>query len=242
MKIRKTAFVAPAGNQDALVERALRWSELFGSWSDQHIAALAAIGRVQRYERQAQLLADDLLRRELLVVVSGCLEVNVFSGTGKRFVRALVGAGAVMGVVRLLDVTPASFNYSAHEDTVIVHLPSDGVLKILDADPVLWRRVAMFMMARQLDSLASLQDLATGSLQKRTASMLVTLARMHGAESESGVVLNLRLSQDDLAAMLGVSRQSMNRELRLLHDAGLIEGDHYSRITISNLQALQDLT
>jgi len=242
MKTTKTTPNSQEGNQDALVERALRWSELFGTWSDEHIAALAAIGRIERYERQAQLLAHDLQRRELLVVVSGCLEVNTFSGTGEKFVRALAGAGSVMGVVRLLHFTPSLFNYSAHEDTVVVHLPSDGVLKILDADSVLWREVAIFMMARQLDSLASLQDLVMGSLQQRTAAILVTLARVHGAESEGGVVLNLRLSQDDLAAMLGVSRQSMNKELRTLHDAGVIEADNYSRITISNLQALQALT
>lgn len=242
MKITKTATdAAPEANQDALVERALHWSELFGTWPDEHIRALAAIGRVERYERQAQVLAHDLLRREVLVVVSGCLEVNTFSGTGKKFVRALAGAGSVMGIVRLLAKTPSLFNYSAHEDTVLIHFPSDGLLKILDANPLLWRGVAMFMMVRHLESLASLHDLALGSLHQRTASTLVTLARMHGAESDGAVTLNLRLSQDDLAAMLGVSRQSMNKELRVLQDAGLIEADNYSRITISNLQALQGL-
>ena len=228
-------------SQVQLVERALRWSDLCTGWDDEHIAAVREIARLDTYDRGMQVMPHDPRRRELWMVASGCLEISRVSPSGRRFMIGLAGAGMTVAVVRLLDeedVLP--FDYFAHDDSVVVHLPCQPLRQILDAAPILWRNVAQLMLSRYRDNLIVRSDLALGSLAQRTAAMLVTLARMHRVESEGGVILKVRVSQGDLASMLGVTRQSMNKELRAFQERGWIESDSYSRITIRRLQALKE--
>ena len=153
---------------------------------------------------------------------------------------SLSGPFEVLALVRLLDNPPIRFAYRAHMDTTLVHLPVAGLRAILDADPILWRDVALLMCARHGDSLLQLNDQTLGSLEQRMAATLVDLARIHGAASEGGIELGLRLPQEQLGAMLGVTRQSVNRLLRSFEEAGLIAVD-YNRITIRNAVALDDI-
>ena len=109
---------------------------------------------------------------------------------------------------------------------------------MLDAPPILWRDIAEMSMKRPIDSVGILRDLALTSLGQRVASRLIDVSRLRGVHEQGG--LTLRLSQDELGAMLGVSRQSVNRELRLLEQAGLIGAD-YNLITIRDCAALHAL-
>ena len=226
--------------QQALIRRTLRESMPFRVWPEHCIEALVALGRVEHYARGAQVLAHDRNRREVFIVASGCIEISLASANGKKFVHKLVGPGIAVALVRLLDPAPMIYDYHAHDDTLLVHLPGDGVLGVLDGEPILWRSVAQLMLERYGDTLGVLHDQALGSLGQRLAALLLDLARLHGVQEPDGLVLRLRLPQDELGAMLGVSRQSANKELRLLEDGGVIGAD-YNRITIRDLPTLRAL-
>src|SRR3546814_11013623 len=87
------------------------------------------------------------------------------------------------------------------------------------------------------DLLRLLHDQTLGSLEQRMATTLAHLARIHGIEVEGGIEVGLRLPQEQLGAMLGVTRQSVNRVLRDMARAGVIDID-YNRITIRDAAAL----
>jgi CRP-like cAMP-binding protein len=70
--------------------------------------------------------------------------------------------------------------------------------------------------------------------------LLLMLVDQHGRGSQSGIEIDLKLSQDEFADMLGVTRQSLNRELKNLEKQGLIS-IAYSRITLVDMPALQCL-
>jgi len=173
--------------------------------------------RMERYSRRTQVLAHDRHRRELLVVVSGCLEISSMSAHGRKYVNALLGPGQVAPLVRLLEDVPLPYDYHAHEDSVIIHLPSDAVIAVLDAEPVLWRDVAKLGLQRQRLSIVLLQNQMLNSIHGRVAATLMSLIHFYGgqgpgtAEDADGPLV--RLSQNDLAAMLGLSRQTINKEL-----------------------------
>lgn len=72
------------------------------------------------------------------------------------------------------------------------------------------------------------------------ARLLLTLADQHGRTIQAGIELALKLSQDDLADMLGVARQSLNRVLKELQKQQLID-IAYSSITLRDIMSLQAL-
>lgn len=218
-------------------EAALRRCPLFARWSDARIAELAAIARAEFYPRGAEIFAHDPERREAFVIASGEVEVSRGSAAGKKFVLGINGAPQILAIVRLLADPPIRYDYRAYEDSVLLHLPADGLAAILDAEPILWRDVALLMCARHGDSLRLLGDHNLGSLDQRMAATLVDLARIHGIAGGQGIELGLRLPQEQLGAMLGVTRQSVNKLLRGFEAAGLIAID-YNRITIRDPAAL----
>ena len=139
--------------------------------------------------------------------------------------------------MRLLAEPPIHYVYSAYEDSVLLHLPCDGLAAILDAEPILWRDIALLMCTRQGDSLRQLNIQKLGSLEQRMAATLADLSRIHGIAGERGIELALRLPQEQLGAMLGVTRQSVNKLLRGFEEAHMIAVD-YNRITIRDPAAL----
>ena len=218
-------------------QEALRLCPLFANWSVERLADLAAIARADYYPRGAEIYAHDPEKREAFVIASGGVEVSRASAAGKKFVLSVQGPHEILAIVRLLAAPPIHYVYAAYEDSVLLHLPCDGLAAILDADPILWRDVALLMCVRHGDSLRQLNDQKLGSLEQRMAATLVDLARIHGIAVAAGTELGLRLPQEQLGAMLGVTRQSANKLLRGFEAAGLIAVD-YNHITIRDPVAL----
>ncbi len=221
-----------------LVAHALRLNQLFGTWPDARRDALLPSARLERYARRTQVLSHEPARRELLAVVSGCLEISSMSALGRKYVNALLGPGQVAPLVRLLDDVPLAYDYHAHEDSVIVHLPCDAVLAVLDAEPQLWRGIAKLGLQRQRQSVALLQNQMLAPVRGRVAATLLSLGELYGAQEQGALNLRVRLSQTDLAAMLTLSRQTINKELGRLVDEAVIELS-YKRITILDREALR---
>lgn len=209
----------------------------FSDWPAAVLAELAAIARVEHHARGAEIFASDPERREAFVIAAGEVEISRVSRAGRKYVLSVSGTRNLLALVRLIDRRPIHFTYRAYSDATLLHLPIDRLIAILDAEPMLWRSVALFMCARQGDSLRLLNDQQLGSLEQRMAATIVDLARIHGIESGGGTELGLRLPQEQLGAMLGITRQSVNRLLRGFEEAGLIATD-YNRLTIRDHPSL----
>ncbi|MFT3813578.1 MAG: Crp/Fnr family transcriptional regulator [Acidovorax sp.] len=217
-----------------LIRRALGGCEMLCSWPADALYALAASARLERYDRRATI---ERQRREALVVVSGRLEVEVVDAAGARFVIHIVGPGEITCLLRMLDDPPFVYSCLVHEGTVLVHLPVDAVQAVLNEHPLLWRGLCLLMMQRLHGQMVRQQRRAFGQIDSHVADLLLELARTQGRPGDDGL-LGLRLSQSDIAAMLAVSRQTVNKELRALAQRGLIDVD-YGRITLRDLDELK---
>ena len=227
-----------AAERQALVLSTLRACSLIGRWPLHCIETLASHGRLERYPSGAQVLARDPRRREIFVVASGCIELSHSTEKGKKFLLGLLGRGETIGLARLLPEVQIVFSHYAHGETALVHLPVEAMRGVLDSEPILWRDIAMVALGRMLWNVALVREQALSTLSQRTAGALVSLSRLQGVQ-ESGN-LQFRLSQDELGTLLGVSRQSANKELRALEEAGVIRAE-YNRIAILDMTKLIDL-
>ncbi|WP_271605205.1 Crp/Fnr family transcriptional regulator [Bradyrhizobium sp. CCBAU 11434] len=75
----------------------------------------------------------------------------------------------------------------------------------------------------------------------RLAQELCRLAERHGRQTKTGFVIDLRLSQEDMAVMIGVGRQTINRLLKSLEQDGIATAK-YTSVTIHNLEAIERLS
>ncbi|WP_236904044.1 Crp/Fnr family transcriptional regulator [Comamonas serinivorans] len=230
----------PARDQAALIARALTWCELFSQWPDAQRQVLQQQARVVRYSRRTLVLSHDAHCRELLCVVNGCIEVSCVNADGNKYVNALVGPSSTLPMVRLLRDRPLTYSYYALLDSTIVHLPADTVRDQLDAHPILWRHVAELVMHRQRNSLAALRKQLLSSNRQRLAGILADLAHIHGrnAKGDDEGHVSIEINQSDLAAMLGATRQTVNKELHRLMQLGIVD-IAYGRIVVRDMDQLR---
>ena len=223
-----------------LARRLLEQSDPSRQLSAGTLEHLLAASRLQRHAAGRQVSQRGQSMPDLLFVVEGSLEVSMEDGEGRRSICWYNGAGQWLGLISMIDRKNAIHDARAHSEVVLLHVPRQTFLRVLEQDPGLARYCLQVLCER---SRSLYENLAAGGLlpmRARIARMLLMLLDQHGREGHSGLEIDLKLSQDDFADMLGVTRQSLNRELKALEKQGLIT-IAYSRITLHDVPQLRSM-
>ena len=174
----------------------------------------------------------------LLVVAAGSLETSSSTAAGRRFVVSYVGPGQVVGLVPLFDGRGTIHDHVAQEPSEVLWIAADDVHAAIDADVALRRRVMTLLASRARRLHAMVADSTVMPLPVRLARLLLSLRNARGEPRGPDGATSLRLSQEGLAAMLGVPRQRVNAELKSLARDGVLRMG-YLRIELLDLPALQ---
>ena len=231
--LRATSRTSPTSELD--VVEILRSATIFAELPDEALARLAAHGVRRTYRRNQYLWYQGDDGAYLVVVASGLVKVVLSSAQGGEVVLTTHGPGAISGELAVLDGSPRSASVVAAEPTTVLLLSRATVLEVLNRYPS-----ALDALLRSLGNLIrrlteQAGDLVFLDLPGRVAKLLLHLAEAHGAGS---TVLDLGLTQSDLAAMVGASRPAVNRVLQQLAARGVIEVDG-QRIVLVNLAELR---
>lgn len=190
-------------------------TDLFAGVDPGVLVPLDAVAFVRRFSRGQVLWVEGEPSDHLHLIRAGSLKVHLTSALGADLLLALPGPGAVLGDVSLIDSGPRSAGVTALADSELLTVPADAVRAVLRTHPdALWA-VAMSLAAsvRRLTGRAA--DLVFLDLPRRLAKLLL--------DSQVSGVVELAVTQTDLAAMLGVSRQSLNKALSGFASRGWIE-------------------
>lgn len=180
---------------------------------------------------------------EVYFLLEGTVKVSVPQPENGGCVINVCGPGAVLGEVSALDDGGHSADVTAIETCRILWMPRATFVRYLDEMPHLGLNLARIMARRLRHNCASAQLRARLSMTARLAGQLLDFARLYEnisapGERNNGIRLPLGLSQRDLAATIGSSRQSVNQTLARFRNEGLIEMDEEHRITILDRPAL----
>jgi CRP/FNR family cyclic AMP-dependent transcriptional regulator len=218
--------------------RLLRSTELFGGLDEQSLLELAALGRARSYGRGQYVWYEGDQGDTLMIVQTGRLKVVVSSAAGEEIVLITLGTADVVGELALLDGAPRSASVVAAEPTTVLLLSRSVLLDAMQRHASVLDAVLRTLsgLVRRLTEQAS--DFVFLDLGGRLAKLLLRLAgdRPHGPE---GIVIDLGMSQSELAAMVGVSRQALNRALHIFAARGLISVDNH-RIVLRDPAALRE--
>jgi CRP/FNR family transcriptional regulator, cyclic AMP receptor protein len=211
---------------------------LFSGLGAEPLAALAATLRTRRFRRGEVLFHEGDPGDALFIVASGAVKVVVPSEDGDEAILATLRRGDFLGELALLDGAPRSASAIALEATETLALPRDRFHALVDSEPAI--RDALFgSLAAELRRLtAHVAELHFLDLTGRLAARLVRLADEHGTLGPDGSIrLDAPLTQSDVAAMIGATRQSVNKLLGEFVDKGLIRLDRET-IVIPDREAL----
>lgn len=158
----------------------------------------------------------------LTVVIDGALDVSTIGASGKRHVVMCLEPGQITNLIPVLDGQPALHDVHAHGEAIVMQLPKQDVLQAIDAEPGLARNLMRLLCLRSRALYGNVAHTALLPLRARCAKLLLSLMVTYGREEDGAMLIALKLSQEDLADMLGCTRQSVNRELKLFEREGVL--------------------
>jgi CRP/FNR family cyclic AMP-dependent transcriptional regulator len=197
--------------------------------------AEACVRRTYRRNQYLWYQGDEGAR--LIVVASGLVKIVLGAENGDEVLLATLGPGETLGELALLDGAPRSASVIAVEPTTVLMLSRATVLGLLVHQPSVLDALLRSLggLVRRLTEQTG--DLVFLDLGGRLAKLLLRLAEAHGEPTEPTVV-DLGLSQSDLASMVGATRPAVNRALQSMATRGLITMDGH-RIVLRDVPALR---
>lgn len=159
------------------------------------------------------------------------------AGAGKEVMLTLVEPPSWFAEIAVFDGEPRTHDAIAQTAVTVLRIPQAALHALLDAHPAWWRQLALLMSTKLRLMFATVEDTFALPLETRLARRLLLTAGAHGELTDRALrVVDVR--QEQLATMLGTSRQTMNAALKDLVGQGILKVA-YGTIEILDFAALR---
>jgi len=156
----------------------------------------------------------------LYAVLGGALAIGTVGMDGKEALLAILGPTAWIGEISLFDGLPRPSDATAMSRTLLLHVPETALRNLLDAEPRYWREFALLMAQRLRVMFDNTEAMSLLPAAQRVANRLLMIAGGYGGLNATQN--RIRLSQDSLASMVSLSRQTTNQLLRNLESQRIL--------------------
>lgn len=201
------------------------------------VRSLANRARLRSFKEGAVLVREGEPGDSLHVIVSGSARISVSSPEGEEATVATIGPGDCIGDLALLDGFPRSATATATMKTQTFVVTRNDFTAWLKERPHAALALLETLSLRLRRTNEGLTDVMFLDLQHRLAKQLCAMAEAEGSSGADGNV-RVRVRQVDLGSMLGVTRESVNKELQNFQRLGWLRTSRGS-VVITNLNALK---
>ncbi len=187
----------------------------------------AVVERLATHARQASYSPGQVIFRKgdeghgLLAVMSGIVKISVRSEREREIVLNLIGPNEVFGEIALLDGRPRTADATSMTHSLVLVLDRRDFLHLLTAEPVIAVKLLEVVTGRLRQTSRQVEDLSLADFDTRLARILARLAEIQGVGDRS--TSRILITQQELGRMIGLSRESINRHLRMWEEAGYVE-------------------
>lgn len=179
-------------------------------------------GQLRRVRHGGLVAARGQPAQEWLGIARGALRLGSVSLAGRQIIHAYSRPGTWLGDTALVDGEPNPHDVNAQGEAVIVALRRQDFRDLLASHAELPVALLQLQCRRVRMLVDQVEAFATLPLAARLARQLLVLVRDFGVAAESGTRIALPLAQEDLAQLLGASRQRVNRELKQFEREGAL--------------------
>ncbi len=209
-------------------------SVLFAALTDAEAWELIGLSRQEHASARQNIYRVGQAGDSLHIVLEGRVKVSLLSEEGKEAILSILGTGEVFGEMSLFDGEPRSATVTTMERCRFLVLRRQAFLPFLENRPQVMLELIAEMSHRLRATNTLVGNLSFLNLSARLARILLNLVQQYGKVSPQGIVIGLKLSQEELGHLVGVSRESVNRQLRLWVESGLIDYDHGTLVVLNS--------
>jgi CRP/FNR family transcriptional regulator, cyclic AMP receptor protein len=177
-------------------------------------AALFAAARPHRLKADQTLFTAGDPGDGCYRIEQGLLKVTVVSPSGGERILAILGPGALVGELAMIDAQPRSASVVAARDSELSFISRISFEEIVESNPQVYRHIVTLLTRRLRDTNAVVAAMSFLSLKGRVAQALLSLAEAFGHDVGAGrILVRQKVTQSDLAAMAGMARENVSRIL-----------------------------
>jgi CRP/FNR family cyclic AMP-dependent transcriptional regulator len=178
-----------------------------------------------RYGKGEVIFRDGEPAERLFLIDRGRVKLSISTPAGQELLIAVLGRGQIFGELAVIDRGPRAMDARAMEATQVCALDSDVFWTMLENRPALARRLLELMARRLRRADRASQDLVFFDAPTRLARGLLSLAEEHGEQEGEGqeIRITVRVTQEEMAQMIGVTRESANRLIASFAGRGWID-------------------
>jgi len=205
----------------------------FSSLSEELRAAILSRSVVRRLADGAALSRRGSPAEEWCGVARGAVRVSSVSMSGKQVSLTYVEPGTWFGDIALFDGLPRTHDADAHGETTLLAVRKADFRELLKQHVELYDALLRLNCRRLRIMFSLVEDLNTRPLSARLAKNILMLAKSYGVAQGEEVRIGLQLAQEDLAQLVGASRQRVNQELKELERQGALRVEPTRLVVLS---------
>jgi CRP-like cAMP-binding protein len=194
-------------------EEVIRRAPLFTALDDAAAATLRESMTQVKVSKGHTLFKEGDAGDRLFVVVEGKLKLGTSSGDGRENLLSILGPGDMFGELSLFDPGPRTATATAVTDSRVLALANDQVIGWVTAHPQVSLQLLKRLARRLRRTNEVLADLVFADVPGRVAKAIMELGERFGTKKDDGLHVNHELTQEELAQLVGASRETVNKAL-----------------------------
>lgn len=220
-------------------ESIIRHVPFFSSLSNEEIVQVERLIRKKHYTKDQVVLQEEETSHYMYLVYSGKVRVVKTTEEGREQIITIHRKNEFFGEMALLDGKTAPATVIAHENAVIGLLSREDFEQHLLSNELICRKIITLLCGRLRESWAMIRILGFDSAEQRLMAVLDRLQELYGIMDDGGVIVNVKLTHQQLANYTSVSRETITRMLKRFEKDGIIEITPNRSILLTKLYYLK---
>lgn len=196
---------------------------LFRLLNDEQLRELEKRARIRSYPKNSAIYAPTDSADGVFLVASGRVRLCSSTADGKQAILALIEPGEVFGELALLDSAGREERAETTIESTIVLLAAEPLRQLMNHSMELTLGVTKLIGLRRVRVERRLRSLLFRSNRERLSHLLIDLVAQYGRETNDGILINIKLSHQELASIIGATRETVTTTLGEMQLAGLVK-------------------
>jgi len=203
------------------VEEGLARNQLFTGLEDFYLKGIISRGEIRTWPSGTQIITEGDPGDAVFFIISGRVKVTLYGEEGREIVLAILNDGDMFGEMSIIDDKPRSANVEAVQELTCLVVTKGAFLDYMSRHHKVYMRFFAYLTGRLREATRKIGGLALLDVCGRIAHTLLGMAKASGGDKE--VVEIERPTHEQLAAMIGSSREVVSRALKKMTQEGYIK-------------------
>ena len=195
---------------------------LFSSLTSEELEAIKRVSITKKFPKDQIILLEDEEGDTLFIILHGKVKVTTFSESGKEVIFSILNEGDFFGEMSLLDGKPRSATVVSMDNAKIQMIRRVEFYRLLEDHPRIALRLLEELASRLRKADERIESLAILDVTGRIAGILLQLAEERGVRENNEVLIKSRPTHQELANMVGTTRETVTRVLKQLEEKDYI--------------------